>query len=189
MGAGRLLFAVWRPSAIRVRHSRLYNILGPYQASDCAAVATDALLVGGDSSVRFAHIRWRRLITGRFPRTKTGARKREGLLIPFLYLELVFLEVFWCREKKFAGFWETLAVCSPAPPPLSPLLLFWVRPLTGPTTPNSSSFAQNAEGVNPPQSVYPICNLCSEFSQKCGGFLAKKSSVFRICGISANAED
>ena len=66
-----------------MRHSRLYNILGPYQASDCAAAATDALLVGGDSSVRFAHIRWRRLIKGRFRRTKTGARKREGLAHSF----------------------------------------------------------------------------------------------------------
>ena len=30
--------------------------------------------------------------------------KGKALLIPFLHIELVFLEVFWCRGKKFAGF-------------------------------------------------------------------------------------
>ena len=45
-----------------------------------------------------------------------------------------------------------------------------------PTNRNLSSFANNAEGVNPPQSVYRICNLCSEFSKKCGGFFDKSSA-------------
>ena len=79
MGAGRLLFALWRPSAIRVRHSRLHNILGPYQASDCAAVATEALLVGGDSSVRLAPVYY-----GEVSEDKNGC-KEKGRPCSFLF--------------------------------------------------------------------------------------------------------
>ncbi len=43
---------------------------------------------------------------------------------------------------------------------------------------NSSLFAKNAEGLKPPQSVYRICNLCSTFLKKSGGFLPKK--IFRL---------
>ncbi len=64
-----------------------------------------------------------------------------------------------------------------------------------PTRPKSSSFAENAEGVNTPQSIYRICNLCSEFSTKCGGFLhqmcSKKpppSAIAEFFLSSANAE-
>ncbi len=45
-----------------------------------------------------------------------------------------------------------------------------------PTNRNFSSFADNAEGVNPPHSVYRICNLCSDFSKKCGGFFGESSA-------------
>ncbi len=43
-----------------------------------------------------------------------------------------------------------------------------------PTNRNSSSCAKNAEGVNPLYSVYSICNLCSTFLEKSGGFFAQK---------------
>ena len=46
------------------------------------------------------------------------------------------------------------------------------------TNRNLSSFAKNAEGVNPPHSIYRICNLCSTLSTKCGAFSAKK--IFRL---------
>ena len=48
----------------------------------------------------------------------------------------------------------------------------------GSTNRNLSSFAENAEGVNPPHSVYRICNLCYDFFKKCGAFLGKK--IFRL---------
>ncbi len=61
------------------------------------------------------------------------------------------------------------------------------------TNRNSSLFAKNAEGVDPPQSIYLICNLCRDFSKKCGAFFGKKNFAFRKCGRffhpSANAED
>ncbi len=60
------------------------------------------------------------------------------------------------------------------------------------TNRNSSPFAENAEGVNPPQSVYRICNLCSTFfGKKRRFFLPKKSRLFcqKSPPPSANAED
>ena len=44
------------------------------------------------------------------------------------------------------------------------------------TNRKSSPFADNAEPVNPPQSIYRICNLCSDFSKKCGGFSNSNSA-------------
>ncbi len=39
----------------------------------------------------------------------------------------------------------------------------FVEHIKNTTNPKLSSFADNAEGVDPPQSVYPICNLFSDF--------------------------
>ncbi len=64
-------------------------------------------------------------------------------------------------------------------PPSCHAYVFWVYGFkTVSTNRNSSSFAENAEGVNPPHSVYRICNLCYDYFKKCGAFLGKK--IFRL---------
>ena len=55
-----------------------------------------------------------------------------------------------------------------------------------PTRPNSSPFAKNTELVNPPESVYRICNLCSDYSTKCGGIFG--TNLLQKTPPSANAE-
>ncbi len=59
-----------------------------------------------------------------------------------------------------------------------------------PTRRKSSSFAEEAEGVNPPQSVYRICYLCSDFFLKNRVFFGKEQlRILSIFFSSAIAED